>query len=74
VMPNLDAANIAFNLAKCLAEGLSIGPILVGMAKPAHIVPPSVTVRGLVNMSAVAAADAQAFAAAPATVRSRKAG
>ncbi|MBM3517504.1 MAG: NADP-dependent malic enzyme, partial [Alphaproteobacteria bacterium] len=50
VMPNLDAANIAFNLAKCLAEGLSIGPILVGMAKPAHIVPPSVTVRGLVNM------------------------
>ena len=62
VMPNLDAANIAFNLAKGLGEGLSVGPILTGMARPAHIVGQSVTVRGLVNMSVLAVTDAQAHA------------
>ena len=63
ILPNLDAANIAFNLALSLGDGLSVGPILIGMAKPAHIVGQSVTVRGLVNMSALAAVDAQAQAA-----------
>ncbi len=59
VMPTLDAANIAFNLVKSLGEGLSVGPILLGMAAPAHILTPSVTARGIVNMSAVAVVDAQ---------------
>ena len=57
--PTLDAANIAFNLVKALGEGLSVGPILVGAAAPAHILTPSVTARGIVNMSAVAVVDAQ---------------
>jgi malate dehydrogenase (oxaloacetate-decarboxylating)(NADP+) len=59
VMPTLDAANISFNLVKALGEGLSVGPILIGVAAPAHILTPSVTARGIVNMSAVAVVDAQ---------------
>ena len=60
IMPSLDAANISYNLLKVLGEGLSVGPILLGMARPVHIVTPSVTTRGLVNMTALAAVDAQA--------------
>ena len=59
IMPTLDAANIAFNMVKALGDGLAIGPALLGIRKPAHIVTPSITVRGLVNMSAVAVYDAQ---------------
>jgi malate dehydrogenase (oxaloacetate-decarboxylating)(NADP+) len=59
LMPTVDAANIAFNLLKQLAEGLSVGPMLLGAARPAHVLTPSVTVRGIVNMSAVAVVDAQ---------------
>jgi malate dehydrogenase (oxaloacetate-decarboxylating)(NADP+) len=59
IMPNLDAANIAFNLLKVLGDGLAIGPILLGVRKPAHIVTASVTVRGLVNVTAIAVYDAQ---------------
>jgi malate dehydrogenase (oxaloacetate-decarboxylating)(NADP+) len=59
IMPTLDAANIAFNMVKALGDGLAIGPALLGVRKPAHIVTPSITVRGLVNMSAVAVYDAQ---------------
>ncbi|SLN40627.1 NADP-dependent malic enzyme [Oceanibacterium hippocampi] len=59
IMPTLDAANIAFNMVKALGDGVSVGPIMVGMAKPAHVVAPSITVRGLVNMTAVAVVDAQ---------------
>ena len=62
IMPNLDAANIAFNLLKVLGDGLNIGPILLGIRKPAHIVTPAVTVRGLVNMTAIAVYDAQVSA------------
>jgi malate dehydrogenase (oxaloacetate-decarboxylating)(NADP+) len=58
IMPNLDAANIAFNLLKTLADGVSVGPILLGTNKPAHILPPSTTVRGIVNMSALAGVEA----------------
>ncbi len=58
VMPGLDAANIAFNLLKAAAEGLQVGPILLGMAKPIHVLVPSVTARGIVNMTALAAAQA----------------
>jgi len=59
VMPNLDAAHIAYSLLKMLGGGVSIGPILVGAAHPAHVVTQSITVRGLVNMSAVAVVQAQ---------------
>jgi len=55
VMPNQDSANIAFSLLKAVGDGIPIGPILVGAAKPAHIVTPSITVRGLLNMTALAA-------------------
>lgn len=62
IMPNLDAANISFNLLKVLGEGLSVGPILMGAALPAHILTPSATVRNIVNMTALAAVDAQMVA------------
>ncbi|MCC9624399.1 NADP-dependent malic enzyme [Thalassospira sp. MA62] len=58
VMPTLDAANISYNLVKMLGDGLPIGPILVGAAKSAHVVSPSITVRGIVNMTAIAVVDA----------------
>ncbi|MEO5337172.1 MAG: NADP-dependent malic enzyme [Magnetospirillum sp. WYHS-4] len=63
VLPNLDAANNAFNLLKVLGDGLAVGPILMGAAKPVHVVTPSVTARGLVNMTALAVVDAQTHAA-----------
>ena len=60
VMPNLDAANISFNLMKMAnGDGVSVGPILLGAAKPVHIVTPSATVRRLVNMTALAVVDAK---------------
>jgi malate dehydrogenase (oxaloacetate-decarboxylating)(NADP+) len=59
VMPNLDAANISFQLVKMLTDALPVGPILMGAAKPVHILTPSVTARGVVNMTAIAAAEAQ---------------
>jgi malate dehydrogenase (oxaloacetate-decarboxylating)(NADP+) len=65
IMPNLDAANITLNLLRYLGEGLSIGPILLGAAQPAHILAPSTSVRGIVNVSAVAVAEAQDRKAQP---------
>jgi malate dehydrogenase (oxaloacetate-decarboxylating)(NADP+) len=59
IMPSLDAANIAFQLVKTLGEATPVGPILVGVARPAHILTPSATVRGVVNMTAIAAVEAQ---------------
>jgi malate dehydrogenase (oxaloacetate-decarboxylating)(NADP+) len=59
-MPNLASANIAFQLVKVLADALPVGPILMGAAKPAHVLTPSVTARGVVNMTAIAVAEAQA--------------
>ena len=64
IMPNLDAANIAFNLVKQLASGLSVGPMLLGMAQPVHVLNSTATVRGLVNMSALTVVDAQMHASA----------
>ncbi len=59
VMPNLDAANIAFNLLKITSGGgITIGPILLGCARSVHIVTPSATVRRIVNMTALASAGA----------------
>ncbi|WP_048860772.1 NADP-dependent malic enzyme [Acidisphaera rubrifaciens] len=66
IMPNIDAANIAFNLLKAAADGLPIGPMLLGMSKPVHVLVPSVTARGIVNLSAVAALHAQVVEAAAA--------
>ncbi|HEX4859579.1 MAG TPA: phosphate acyltransferase, partial [Usitatibacteraceae bacterium] len=61
VMPTLDAANIAFNLLKTSSGGgITIGPILLGAAKPVHIMTPTATVRRLINMTALAVVDAQA--------------
>jgi malate dehydrogenase (oxaloacetate-decarboxylating)(NADP+) len=62
VMPNLDAAHIAMNLIKSGADGVSIGPILLGCDISANIVTPGTTVRGLVNMTAIAAARSAAGA------------
>ncbi|ADZ71773.1 NADP-dependent malic enzyme [Polymorphum gilvum] len=59
LFPNLDAANIALNLLKVATDALHVGPILLGTAKPAHILTPSVTSRGVVNMSALACVEAQ---------------
>jgi malate dehydrogenase (oxaloacetate-decarboxylating)(NADP+) len=61
IMPNLDAANISFNLLKLTgSEGVTIGPILLGAARPVHILTPTATVRRLVNMTALAVVDANA--------------
>ena len=59
IMPNQDAANIAFNLLKVMGDGTAIGPILLGAAKSAHVVTPGITVRGLLNMTALAAVQAR---------------
>jgi malate dehydrogenase (oxaloacetate-decarboxylating)(NADP+) len=61
VLPGLDAANIAFNLLKAAADGLPVGPLLLGMSKPIHVVVPTVTARGIVNISAIAAMEANAL-------------
>ncbi len=59
VMPNLDAANIAFNLLKVTGgDGITVGPILLGAARPVHILTSTATVRRLVNMTALAVVDA----------------
>ena len=59
IMPTLDAANISFNLLKVAAgSGLTLGPILLGVAKPVHILTASATVRRIVNMSAITVVDA----------------
>ena len=59
VFPNLDAANITYKLIKELDEGLSIGPILMGLSEPIHILQLGASVSEIVNMSAVAVVDAQ---------------
>jgi len=60
IMPTLDAANASFHLARVLTEGISVGPILVGTSQPAHVVSSTTTVRGLVNMTALAIVEVQA--------------
>jgi malate dehydrogenase (oxaloacetate-decarboxylating)(NADP+) len=63
VMPNLDAANITYNMVRVMTDGVAIGPILMGINKPAHILTPAATPRRVVNMTAIAAVDAQIRAA-----------
>lgn len=59
VMPNVEAANISFNMIKILADGVPVGPLLLGVARPAHILTPSVTPRGILNVTALATVEAQ---------------
>jgi malate dehydrogenase (oxaloacetate-decarboxylating)(NADP+) len=59
VMPNLDAANITYNLVRMMTDGVAIGPILMGVDKPAHILTPSSSPRRVVNMTAIVAVEAQ---------------
>lgn len=58
VFPSLDAANIALTTVKTMMDALHVGPILLGTARPAHILTPSVTSRGVVNMTALAIVEA----------------
>jgi malate dehydrogenase (oxaloacetate-decarboxylating)(NADP+) len=59
IMPSVEAANIAFSMLRVLADGTSIGPLLLGAARPAHILTPSVTPRGIINVTAMATVGAQ---------------
>ncbi|MEI2743634.1 MAG: NADP-dependent malic enzyme [Candidatus Competibacter sp.] len=59
IMPNADAANISHNLLKEVTNGVSVGPITLGLAKPAHILTRSATARRIINMTAIATVDAQ---------------
>ncbi len=60
IMPTLDAANISFNLLKVVGgAGITVGPILLGAAKPVHILTPTATVRRIINMTALTVLDAQ---------------
>jgi malate dehydrogenase (oxaloacetate-decarboxylating)(NADP+) len=64
VVPNLDAANIALTLLSAATEALLVGPLLLGIARPVHVMVPSVTARGIVNMTALAVAQAAGMTAA----------
>jgi malate dehydrogenase (oxaloacetate-decarboxylating)(NADP+) len=59
VFPNLDSANISFNMLRAMTDGVVLGPILMGVARPAHVLTPSATVRRVVNMTAIATVEAQ---------------
>lgn len=59
VMPNLDAANVGLNLTKAMTDGISIGPMILGTRLPIHIVTPSTSTRGIINMTAMATISAQ---------------
>jgi malate dehydrogenase (oxaloacetate-decarboxylating)(NADP+) len=59
IMPTLDAANIAMNLLKAATDALPIGPMLLGMSKPIHVLTPSATARAILNLSALAVLEAQ---------------
>jgi malate dehydrogenase (oxaloacetate-decarboxylating)(NADP+) len=59
VMPNLDSAHITFNFARLVSDGVTIGPILMGLDYPAHILTPAASVRRVVNMTAFSVVEAQ---------------
>jgi malate dehydrogenase (oxaloacetate-decarboxylating)(NADP+) len=59
MMPSIDSANITFGILKALTDNSAVGPILMGTEKPGHIITASIDVRGLINMAALAAVDAQ---------------
>jgi malate dehydrogenase (oxaloacetate-decarboxylating)(NADP+) len=59
VFPNMDSANISFNMTRAMTDGVVLGPILMGVSKPAHVLTPSSTVRRVINMTAIACVEAQ---------------
>ncbi|WP_024891696.1 NADP-dependent malic enzyme [Luteimonas huabeiensis] len=59
VLPNLDAANITYNMVRVMTDGAALGPILMGLSAPVHVMTPTATPRRVVNMTAIAAVDAQ---------------
>ncbi len=61
IMPDQDAAHIAFNLARVVGKAVTLGPMLMGVARPAHVLTSSATVRRVVNMTAIAVVDAQQY-------------
>jgi malate dehydrogenase (oxaloacetate-decarboxylating)(NADP+) len=61
IMPNLDAAHIALNFARVISNGVTVGPILLGAGKPAHVLTPSASPRRVVNMTALAVVEAQLY-------------
>jgi malate dehydrogenase (oxaloacetate-decarboxylating)(NADP+) len=62
IMPNLDAANITFNALRMVAsQGAAVGPILLGTARPVHVLTPTTSVRGIVNMTALTAVHAELY-------------
>src|SRR5438046_10031332 len=65
IMPNLDTANVAYQMMKALADALPVGPILIGPSRPAPILTPSVTSRCVLNMCAVAVVEPQEAARRP---------
>jgi malate dehydrogenase (oxaloacetate-decarboxylating)(NADP+) len=70
IMPNIDAANITYNALRVIAgEGIAVGGFLLGAARPVHVLTPSSTVRRILNMTAVAAAEASALASAEPRVK-----
>ncbi|HMB60877.1 MAG TPA: NADP-dependent malic enzyme, partial [Xanthomonadales bacterium] len=61
VMPNLDSAHIAYNMARVISNGVTVGPILLGVGRPAHVLTPSASARRIVNMTAIAVVEAQMY-------------
>ena len=61
VMPNLDSAHIAFNMARIISNSVTVGPMLLGMGRPAHVLTPSASARRIVNMTAIAVVEAQLY-------------
>jgi malate dehydrogenase (oxaloacetate-decarboxylating)(NADP+) len=59
IMPNIESASITFNMVKVMSEGINVGPLLLGVSRPAHILTPAVTPRGIVNVTALATVAAQ---------------
>ena len=61
VAPNLDAAHIAFGLARAVSNAVTVGPILLGVRKPVHVLSTSASARRIMNMTAIAVVDAQIY-------------
>ncbi|NQY82200.1 MAG: NADP-dependent malic enzyme [Alphaproteobacteria bacterium] len=76
IMPSLDAANISYNLLKTVAGGIPIGPMMIGLSQPAHVITTASTVRGIVNIATVTVTQAQLVAeqsnASPLSIRSKR--
>ena len=58
IAPSLDAANIALTLVSAVTEGIEVGPLLLGLSRPLHVLSPTATARGVVNMTALVASQA----------------